>query len=88
MAIAPTLIATLTLTERTVPTARLTEGMAVLHTAMGIGIAPGATVAGFAVDAAGASAAYVVPAAAGLLGALAAWTTRTRQVRTAVPSGT
>jgi MFS family permease len=86
MAIAPTLIATLTLTERTVPPARLTEGMAVLHTAMGIGIAPGAVVAGFVVDAAGASPAYVVPAAAGLLGAVAAWTTRSRQVRTAVPS--
>ena len=73
MAIAPTLIATLAVLERAVPGARLTEGMAVLHTAMGIGFAPGAAIAGHVVDGFGASPAYAVPAAAGLLGAVAAW---------------
>ncbi|MFS3129608.1 MFS transporter [Nocardioides sp. Bht2] len=72
-AIAPTLIAALALTASAVPTSRLTEGMAVLHTAMGIGVAPGATLAGLVVDQYGSSAAYLVPACAGLLGAVAAW---------------
>ena len=76
MAIAPTLIATMATTERTVPKSRLTEGMAILHTGMGVGIAPGAALAGIVVDAYGASPAYAVPAAAGLLGAAAAWLTR------------
>jgi predicted MFS family arabinose efflux permease len=77
MAIAPTLIAALAVTERSVPRSRLTEGMAILHTGMGIGIAPGASLAGLMIDAYGASPAYVVPAAAGLLGAAAAWLART-----------
>jgi predicted MFS family arabinose efflux permease len=77
MAIAPTLIATLAVTERSVPKSRLTEGMAILHTGMGVGIAPGAALGGLVIDAYGASPAYVVPAVAGLLGAAAAWATRT-----------
>jgi predicted MFS family arabinose efflux permease len=77
MAIAPTLIATLAVTERSVPKSRLTEGMAVLHTGMGVGIAPGAALGGLMIDAYGASPAYAVPAVAGLLGAAAAWLTRT-----------
>lgn len=76
MAIAPTLIAALAVTERSVPRSRLTEGMAILHTGMGIGIAPGASLAGLMIDAYGASPAYVVPAVAGLLGAAAAWLAR------------
>jgi MFS family permease len=76
MAIAPTLIGTLATTERAVPKSRLTEGMAILHTGMGVGIAPGAALAGLVVDAYGASPAYAVPAAAGLLGATAAWLAR------------
>lgn len=83
MAIAPTLIATLAATERVVPRSRLTEGMAILHTGMGFGIAPGAAVAGQVIDAHGASAAYVVPAAAGLLGAVAAWSARRGRSRSA-----
>ena len=71
-AIAPTLIATLSLTERTVPPARLTEGMAILHTGMVAGVAPGAALAGVVVDAHGASAAYLVCVAAGVVAALAA----------------
>ncbi|WP_067436429.1 MFS transporter [Nocardioides jensenii] len=76
MAIAPTLIATLSATERAVPASRLTEGMAILHTGLGVGVAPGAAFAGLLIDAYGASPAYVVPVAAGVLGAAAAWSAR------------
>ena len=71
-AIAPTLIASTSLTERTVPPGRLTEGMALLHTGVVAGVAPGATIAGFVVDHSGASTAYLVPLATGLLAAVAA----------------
>jgi MFS family permease len=72
MAIAPTLVATMSLTEQTVPRARLTEGMAVMHTGLVAGVAPGAALSGIVVDAYGASAAYLVSLAAGVLAALAA----------------
>jgi len=71
-AIAPTLIATMSLTEKTVPHARLTEGMAIMHTGIVAGVAPGATVAGVVIDAYGASPACLVAAGAGLVSALAA----------------
>lgn len=71
-AIAPTLIATMSLTEKTVPPARLTEGMAIMQTGVVAGVAPGATIAGVVIDASGASPAYAVAAAAGLVAALAA----------------
>jgi len=71
-AIAPTLIATMSLTEKTVPHARLTEGMAIMHTGIVAGVAPGATIAGVVIDAYGASPAYLVAAAAGLVSAIAA----------------
>ncbi|GAB3264716.1 MFS transporter [Nocardioides dilutus] len=74
VAIAPTMIATLSLTERTVPVSRLTEGMAIMHTGIVAGVAPGATIAGFVVDHWGASAAYLVSLAAGVVAALAAQT--------------
>ena len=73
-AVAPTLIAALTLTEQTVPSARLTEGMAVIHTGLVAGIAPGATLAGVVIDRVGASPAYLVAVGAGLLAAVAAQT--------------
>ncbi|HEY9562351.1 MAG TPA: MFS transporter [Nocardioides sp.] len=73
MAIAPTLIATMSVVEREVPTGRLTEGMAIVHTGLGIGIAPGAALAGMLIDEHGANPAYVVPLAAGVLGFAAAW---------------
>jgi MFS family permease len=73
-AIAPSLIATLSLVEQTVPAARLTEGMAIIHTGLAAGIAPGAALSGLVVDAAGASPAYLVSAGAGLVAALAAQT--------------
>jgi MFS family permease len=71
-AIAPTLIGALSLTERTVPPARLTEGMAIMHTGLVAGVAPGATIAGVVIDALGASPAYLVCVAAGVVAAIAA----------------
>ncbi len=76
LSIAPTLIATMMLTEQVVPSARLTEGMGIMHTALVAGVAPGATLAGLVVDARGASWAYAVPVAAGLVAVLAAQATR------------
>ena len=60
-AIAPTLIGAVSFIEQTVPASRLTEGIAMLHTTMAAGIAPGAAIAGVVVDAHGAHAAYLVP---------------------------
>ena len=73
-AVAPTLIATLALTEQTVPSPRLTEGMAVIHTGIVAGVAPGAALAGIVIDHRGASPAYLVAVGAGLLAAVAAQT--------------
>jgi predicted MFS family arabinose efflux permease len=72
LAIAPTLVASMSLTEQTVPPSRLTEGMAIMHTGLIAGVAPGATISGFVVDHAGASAAYLVSLSAGVVAALAA----------------
>lgn len=72
VAIAPTMVATLSLTERTVPAARLTEGMAIMQTGLVAGVAPGAALSGIVVDQHGASAAYLVSVGAGLVAALAA----------------
>jgi MFS family permease len=79
-AIAPTLIATMSLCEQVVPASRLTEGMSFLQTGLVAGVAPGAALAGVLVDGQGASAAYLVPVAGGVLGALAAQAIRTTVV--------
>ncbi|WP_051548569.1 MFS transporter [Nocardioides sp. URHA0032] len=71
-AIAPTMIATMSLTEEVVPSGRLTEGMAIMQTGLVAGVAPGATLSGLVVDHQGASAAYLVSLAAGAVAALAA----------------
>ena len=73
-AIAPTMIATMSLTEATVPPGRLTEGMAIMQTGLVAGVAPGATLSGLVVDHQGASAAYLVSVAAGVAAALAGLT--------------
>lgn len=73
LAISPGLIAAIALVEETVPVARLTEGMAVITTALMVGVAPGAALVGWVVDHYGASASYWVPAVAGLLGAAIAF---------------
>lgn len=85
LAIAPTLIAATTLVEQSVPPARLTEGMALLQTGIVAGVAPGAAVAGWVVDHAGASPAYVVSVVAGGLAALAALTLPRPRVRERAP---
>lgn len=77
-AIAPTLIATMSLAERAVPPSRLTEGMAFVQTGLVAGVAPGAALAGVVVDAAGASPAYLVPVGGGVLALLATLAVRVR----------
>ena len=76
LAIAPTMIGAMTMTEQGVPSSRLTEGMAILHTGIVAGVAPGAGLAGFVVDHRGASAAYGVALVGGILGAVVAQTAR------------
>jgi predicted MFS family arabinose efflux permease len=73
-AIAPSLIATMSHIEQTVPAARLTEGMSFVHVGLAAGLAPGSALAGVVVDAAGASPAYLVSVGAGVVAALAAQT--------------
>lgn len=75
-AISPTLISGMSLAEQIAPAGRLTEVLGVLHTGLAAGVALGAAAAGRAVDAAGASPAYWVPAIAGLAGVLLATLTR------------
>ena len=74
-AISPTLIASVAWIEETVPSTRLTEGISILTTGLGAGVAPGAALAGIVIDRSGASTSYWVAATAGLLGALAAFAT-------------
>ncbi|MGA8257705.1 MAG: MFS transporter [Nocardioides sp.] len=90
-AIAPTLIASMTLAEQTVPPTRLTEGIAFLTTGIVAGVAPGATIAGLIIDAHGASPAFLVAVGGGVVALVAALATRvtTRPGRAAdVPGGT
>ncbi|WP_183100332.1 MFS transporter [Nocardioides pelophilus] len=75
-AISPTLIAAMSLAEKVLPPARLTEGMMLLQTGIALGLAPGAALAGVVIDASGASAAYLVSAAGGVLALVAALATR------------
>ena len=75
-AIAPTLVASLSLVEKAVPQSRLTEGMAIVETALVAGVAPGAAVAGQIIDSHGPSTAYLVSLGAGLVAALAAFSPR------------
>lgn len=75
-AISPTLIASVAWIEETVPAGRITEGITVVTTGLAAGVAPGAAVVGVVIDRAGASAAYWVPAVAGLVGAAIAFATR------------
>lgn len=70
--IAPTMVSSVSLIERSVPSGRLTEGMAIQSTGVIGGVAPGAALAGVIVDAHGASAAYWLPVAAGFTAVLAA----------------
>jgi predicted MFS family arabinose efflux permease len=70
-AIAPTLIASMATIEQGVPAGRLTEGIAIIHTGLAAGLAPGAFLAGVVIDAHGASASYLVALGGGVVAALA-----------------
>ncbi|KUO12594.1 MFS transporter [Streptomyces sp. DSM 15324] len=65
LAIAPTMITTMSLIEEHVPRAQLTEGMTWISTGLAVGVALGSSIAGWVIDAAGAQAGYGVPAVSG-----------------------
>jgi len=71
-AIAPTLIAVVAWIEETVPARRLTEGIAIVTTGIGVGLAPGAAAVGEVIDRHGASVSYWVPVLAAWVAALVA----------------
>ena len=68
--VAPTLIALFSGIERGVPAGRLTEGIAISHTGLAAGLAPGAWLSGLVIDAHGASPSYAVAVAGGLVATL------------------
>jgi len=70
LAISPTLISGNALVAHLVPPRQLTEGLAWVGTALGIGVAVGAAAAGRVVDGAGPQAALLVPVVAAAAGAL------------------
>jgi MFS family permease len=74
VAIAPTMVAAISLTQERVPQSRLTEGMAIMQTGVIAGVAPGAALSGLVIDHSGASAAYLVSLAAGVMAAVVAQT--------------
>lgn len=76
LAIAPTLIAAMSLAEQVLPRARLTEGMAWIQTGLMAGIAPGAAIAGVVIDEYGASTAYLVCFSGGALALVGTLLTR------------
>ncbi|MGW0999996.1 MFS transporter [Streptomyces sp. NPDC002520] len=65
LSIAPTMITTMSLIEKHVPRANLTEGMTWVSTGLAVGVALGSSAAGWVIDAAGARAGYGVPVASG-----------------------
>jgi MFS family permease len=67
LSISPTMVTTMGLVERIVPTAKLTEGMTWTTTGLAVGVAFGSSAAGWMVDAAGASNGYWVTVAAAAL---------------------
>jgi predicted MFS family arabinose efflux permease len=70
--VAPTLIAVMSAVEQGVPAGRLTEGIAITHTGLAAGLAPGAALAGLVIDAHGASPSYLVALGGGVVAALVA----------------
>lgn len=82
LSIAPTLVASVSLIERTVPPARLTEGLTwAISVGIVSGIAPGSAIAGAVVDATSASTAYGVLSGFGLLAMATAWIALPRPTR-------
>ena len=77
-ATAPMLITSLSLVQRLVPKALLTEGMSVAVTGVLIGISSGTAVAGWLVELVGGQAAYALPVVAAAIAALIAYAGRSR----------
>ncbi|MFD8075745.1 MFS transporter [Streptomyces sp. NPDC059718] len=73
LSIAPTMVTTMALVEQLVPRAKLTEGMTWTSTGLAVGVALGASLSGWVIDAAGARAAFAVPASAAALAVVAAF---------------
>lgn len=73
LSIAPTMVTTMALVEAHVPRTKLTEGMTWTGTGLAVGVALGASAAGWVVDAHGAAAGYAVPVTAGALAAAVAF---------------
>lgn len=71
-AISPTMIASIGLVQESVPASRLTEGIAWVESALVVGVAAGAAVAGPVIDLHGASAGFFVPLTGGVLAAAGA----------------
>jgi MFS family permease len=68
--VAPTLIGLFSAIAQGVPAARLTEAMAISHTGLSAGLAPGAWLSGVVIDAQGASASYLVALGGGVAATL------------------
>jgi MFS family permease len=82
LSVAPTMVTTMTLVERLIPRAKLTEGMTWTSTGLTVGFAVGASVAGAVIDSSGAQVAYVVSAVAAVVAVTVAFMGR-RQLRPA-----
>ncbi|WP_242886594.1 MFS transporter [Actinomadura litoris] len=84
LAISPTIIPGFGLVERLVPPRQLTEGLALVSTSVGIGVALGSSLSGRVVDARGAHAAFFVPlgcaVVAAVVGLAGARAVRAREV--------
>ncbi len=85
-ATAPMLITSLSLAQRLVPPALVTEGMAVAVTGILVGIAAGSALGGWAVEAWGAQRAYLVPVLAGAV-AVVVLLARRRRLEAAEEAG-
>ena len=70
VAVSPSLISSFTLAEVLVPRAAVTEAFTWIGTALGLGVAIGASVAGKIVDVSGANAAFLVATVAAAIAAV------------------
>ena len=70
VAVSPSLISSFTLAELLVPRAAVTEAFTWIGTALGLGVAIGASVAGKVVDVSGANAAFLVATIAAAIAAV------------------
>lgn len=89
-AISPTFISAMTLIERIVPSSQVTEGITYAMTGMSIGFAAGSSLAGWTIDAYGASNGFWVAVAGGALAfttMLLGYGLLNRPERQAVPTG-